>query len=761
MTQQNTPYPSQYVSPEQKATKEYGLSYAQAMWSQFGGYNYYNSRLQTFIDARRWAEGLQDTNDFKDIWSLYKSGDTAYANLDYTSIAIVAEKVDKIRKRILNLPYEIQCEAIDRLSIMEKDRIKNEYYVKMALKDYDKQLKEQYGEGLFGDEHIPETKEELDIFFSLNFKLASEISFQEAIKYTFKMCNEEELRGKLITDLITIKIAATRTTLDQNLKPKAEYIDPVQLVVPFTYYDDFSEINQAGHVVYKSIEEIKQEDTLGQLSSKDLQEIENQFKGSVSAGRLLNYKPVYYQNWWNNQVSSAAPVMEFEFLAFDLIKYKGRTTKQNRRRIEKLPFDYKEKDEPISIKGVLYEIGATRRYVGKWIIGTTYLYGYGLAPNQVFPKRQGRDDLSSTLSYNIVAPNQRDMQNRSHVMRMMESARQMQISLMGIQREIAAAAPTGYQINYDALINFMDGGGEEAKDPKKLLQVMFQRGILLYGGQDESGKPLPPPVQPIGGIRGDAITTYIMLYDFHNRRMEEMIGNSAATPDPDSLVGIQKLSALSADNSLGTIIDAYRKLWKQTAVQTAALIQSIASEKEMEVYTRALGDPYTRILKIGKEYSAMEMGIDIEFRPVEEQKYIMQSYINNLIKSNVPFKGSDMLMINELATKDWKLAYAYLREMERQEEKKAIEKSQMDSQMNAQVQQQSAQMAAQMAQMTEQTKAQAEIMVKQAEHQMEMEKMKAEKLYDADLIELKGNVDLEIVEKNNEAKPKQTTDLLK
>ena len=118
MSQQNTPYPSQYVSPEMKATKEYGLSYAQAIWSQFGGYNYYNSRLQTFIDARRWAEGLQDTNDFKDIWSLYKEGDTAYANLDYTSIAIVAEKVDKIVKRILNLPYEIQCEAIDRLSII-------------------------------------------------------------------------------------------------------------------------------------------------------------------------------------------------------------------------------------------------------------------------------------------------------------------------------------------------------------------------------------------------------------------------------------------------------------------------------------------------------------------------------------------------------------------------------------------------------------------------------------------------------------------
>ena len=94
MSQQNTPYPSQYVSPEQKATKEYGLSYAQAIWSQFGGYNYYNSRLQSFIDARRWAEGLQDTNDFKDIWSLYKEGDTAFANLDYTSIAIVAEKVD-------------------------------------------------------------------------------------------------------------------------------------------------------------------------------------------------------------------------------------------------------------------------------------------------------------------------------------------------------------------------------------------------------------------------------------------------------------------------------------------------------------------------------------------------------------------------------------------------------------------------------------------------------------------------------------------
>jgi hypothetical protein len=344
---------------------------------------------------------------------------------------------------------------------------------------------------------------------------------------------------------------------------------------------------------------------------------------------------------------------------------------------------------------------------------------------------------------------------------MMDISIQLHISLMGIQREIAAAAPTGYQINYDALINFMDGGGEEAKDPKKLLQVMFQRGILLYGGLDESGRPLPPPVQPFGGIRGDAIQTYIMLYDFHNRRMEEMIGNSAATPDPDSLVGIQKLSAISADNSLGTIIDAYKKIMKQSAVQIANLIQSICDEQEMEVYTRALGENYTRITRLGKEHSLMEMGIDIEFRPVEEQKFIMQSYINNLIKSNAPFKGSDMLMINELATKDWKLAYAYLREMERQEEEKQAKKAQSDMQMNAQVQQQSAQMAAQMQQMTEQVKTQGEIAVKTAEHQMDLEKLQVEKQLDADLIELKGDIDLEIVEKNNSAKPKQTSDLLK
>lgn len=761
MPQQTTPYPSQYVSPEVKNSPEYGLSYAQAIWSQFGGYNYYNSRLQNFINARRWAEGLQDTNDFKDIWALYKRGDVSYANLDYTSISIVAEKVDKIRKRILNLPYEIQCEAIDRLSIMEKDRIKNEYYVKMALREYDAQLKEQYGQGLFGDEYIPETKEELDIFFSLNFKLSTEIGMQEAIKYTLKKCDEEDLRGRIIRDLIEVKMACTRTILDDNLEPMIEYIDPVQLVVPYSYYDDFRDINQAGHVVYKSVEQIKQEDTSRMLSSKDLEEIENMFKGSASAGRLLNYKPVYYMNWWNNQVSSSAPVLEFEFLAFDLIKYRGRTTKTGRRRIENMGYDYRPKqDEPINIQGVLYEIAATRKYIGKWVIGTKYIYNYGLAPNQVFPKREGRIDLSAQLSYNIIAPNQRDMQNQSHVMRMLESARQMQIALLGIQRDIASSMPAGYAINVDALMNLMEGQGENGHDPQEALKIMYQRGIGLYGAKNEDGTLNPPPISPIGGLMNTSIQSWMQLYDFHNRRMEEMIGNSAAAPDPDSLVGIQKASALSADNSLGTIIDAYKAVWKKSATQIAANIQSIAGEKEMQVYSRALGDHYTRIITIGKEYSMMEMGIDIEFRSTEEQKFILQSYIQKLIASNAPFKGSDAIMINELATKDWKLAYAYLREMERKTEKTESEKAMQLQQANAQVQQQSAQMAAQMDMQAQQVKAQSEIAVKQAEHQMELEKLQVQADLEIQQIDRKGLIDMEIVDKQ-ETRKKQTSDILK
>ena len=87
-------------------------------------------------------------------------------------------------------------------------------------------------------------------------------------------------------------------------------------------------------------------------------------------------------------------------------------------------------------------------YGGRFIIGTEYIFDYGVKKN--IPKNV--HDLSRTrMSYSVVATNMRRMIPKSMVSSIIGFADQLQITHLKLQQSIAKAKPDGLIVDIEGL----------------------------------------------------------------------------------------------------------------------------------------------------------------------------------------------------------------------------------------------------------------------------------------------------------------------
>src|SRR3990167_7100176 len=96
---QETPSPNQFPSPfetpEKKKTDAYGLDYAKAIWATYTkDQTWWNTRKQRDIINRKYAEGLESIEKYKDRLDL--KGDSSFLNLDFNPTTRIANLVDNV-----------------------------------------------------------------------------------------------------------------------------------------------------------------------------------------------------------------------------------------------------------------------------------------------------------------------------------------------------------------------------------------------------------------------------------------------------------------------------------------------------------------------------------------------------------------------------------------------------------------------------------------------------------------------------------------
>ena len=318
----------------------------------------------------------------------------------------------------------------------------------------------------------------------------------------------------------------------------------------------------------------------------------------------------------------------------------------------------------------------------------------------------------------------------SLVRRMIPFADLIQITHLKLQQVIARVVPDGVFIDADGL-NEIDLGTGNNYNPEDALRLYFQTGSVIGRSftQDGDFNNARVPITQLNSNSGAAKTQMLITnYNHYMDMIRSVTGLNEArdgsTPDPNSLVGIQKLAALNSNTATRHILEGGLYLYRSLAEALTYRVADILEYSDFkEDFINKIGKYNVSILGDIADLYIYDFGIFVEVSPDEEQKAQLESNIQMaLSKGDINLEDAiDIREIHNIKVANQLLKMKRIKTQER-EDKMAQQKQEALGQQQLQSQQFAAQSA--MQQLEAETN--AKMQIKQAEISFEIQKMHEE-----------------------------------
>jgi len=378
-------------------------------------------------------------------------------------------------------------------------------------------------------------------------------------------------------------------------------------------------------------------------------------------------------------------------------------------------------------------------------MGTNIILKWELAKNMVRPKSSSQHALSN---YVAVAPRMYKGVIESLVRRMIPFADLIQVTHLKLQQVIARTVPDGVYIDADGL-NEVDLGTGQGYNPEDALRLYFQTGSVIGRSYTQEGEfnQGRVPIQQLTSNSGASKTQMLIAnYNHYLDMMRAVTGLNEArdgsTPNPDALVGVQKLAALNSNTATRHILDGSLFIYRSLAEALTYRIADVLEFSDFkDDFINKIGKYNVSILNEISDLYIYDFGVFIELSPDEEEAARLEQNVQvALSKGDINLE--DAIDIREI--KNIKLANQLLKvkrkakqEADRQKE---IEKQQLISQS----QQQSQQLAGQIAMQKMEAENMYKMKYKQAEIAFEIEKNKTEAQLKSQLMEQEFQYNMQI-----------------
>jgi hypothetical protein len=719
-----TGFPTQFVSDSEKASVEYGLQIGQAIQYEWfrkdGNQCRYYGQWRDFHRLRLYARGEQSVQKYKN--ELAIDGDLSYLNLDWTPVPVIPKFVDIVVNGMSDRLFKVKAYAQDAMSQSKRTKYQDVIEAQMVSKDILEIVQERTGISAFtiDPEDLPSTDEELSLYMQLNYKPAIEIAEEEAINTILDENKYLDIRKRVDYDMTVIGIGVTKHEFLLGSGVQVSYVDPANVVYSYTEDPYFKDCFYWGEIKTLPIIELLKIDPT--LTDAQLEEI------SKSSQNWYNYYNVaqFYQN--TIFFRDTTTLLYFNYKTTKKIVYK-------KKYLEGGGVRYIEKDDSFNPPTDMMEDGKFERvektidvwYEGVMVMGTNYLLKWELAQNMVRPKSSSQHALPN---YVACAPRMYKGTIESLVRRMIPFADLIQLTHLKLQQVIARTVPDGVFIDADGL-NEVDLGTGNAYNPEDALRLYFQTGSVIGRSYTQEGdfNNGRVPIQQLTSNSGAAKTQMLIAnYNHYMDMIRTVTGvneaRDASNPDPNSLVGLQKLAALNSNTATRHILEGGLYIFRSISEALTYRIADILQYSDFkDDFISRIGKYNVSILNEIKDLYIYDFGIFLEVAPDEEQKAQLEANIQMAL-SKGDINLEDAIDIREI--KNLKLANQLLKvkrvKLQEQRDKMEMTKQQMVAQQQMQIQQMSAQSAMQKIQAEGQVKMQ----VKQAEVAFEIERMKAE-----------------------------------
>ena len=719
-----TSFPSQLATDAERASDEFGLQVGQGIqyeWFRKDGNSCrYYSQWRDFRRLRLYARGEQPIGKYKN--ELAVDGDLSYLNLDWTPVPIIPKFVDIVVNGMSDRLFKVKAYAQDAMSQAKRSKYQDMIESQMVSKDILTTIKEKTGVDTFmmDPEQLPETDEELSLYMQLKFKPAIEIAEEEAINTIFDENHYDDLRKRLDYDATVIGIEVAKHEFLQGTGVQISYVDPANIVYSYTEDPFFKDCFYWGEIKTLPIGELMKIDQ--SLTREDLQEI-------------TQYSQAWYDYYNVSQFSEnsmfnrdTCTLLYFNYKTTKKVVYKKKTLEGGGSRII-------EKDENFNPPTEMMEEGNFEKiektidvwYEGIMVMGTNILLQWRMSENMVRPKSASQHALPN---YVACAPRMYKGVIESLCRRMIPFADLIQITHLKLQQVIARTVPDGVFIDADGL-NEIDLGTGNAYNPEDALRLYFQTGSVIGRSftQDGDFNNARVPITQLNSNSGAAKTQMLITNMNHYVDMIRSVtglneARDGSNPDPNSLVGLQKMAALNSNTATRHILDGslyvYRSLAEALTYRVADILQYADFKDE---FANQIGKYNVSILEEIKDLYIYDFGIFIEVSPDEEQKAQLEGNIQMAL-SKGDINLEDAIDIREI--RNIKLANQLLK-MKRIKTQERLEKNEMQKQaMIAQQQLKSQEMAGQVAMQKIDLETRSKMQIKQAEVAFDIQKMEKE-----------------------------------
>jgi len=735
-------FPSQLATDADKASEKFGLQVGQAIqyeWFRKDGSNCrYYDQWREFHRLRLYARGEQSVGKYKN--ELAIDGDLSYLNLDWTPVPIIPKFVDIVVNGMSNRLFKVKVYAQDAMSQSNRSKYQDIIEGQMIAKPILNQIKESTGFDAFtiDPDKLPETDEELSLFMQLHYKPAIEIAEEEAINTMFDENHYDEIRKRLDYDATVLGISIAKHEFLQGSGVKISYVDPANVVYSYTEDPYFRDCFYWGEIKTLPISELMKIDQ--SLTKDDLQEITQYSQGWYDYFNVAQF--------YENSVFSrdTCTLMYFNYKTTKKIVYKKKILDNGGSRI--IPKDDTfnppiEMMEENNFEKIEKTIDVW--YEGIMVMGTNILLQWKLSENMVRPKSASQHALPN---YIASAPRMYKGAIESLVRRMIPFADLIQITHLKLQQVINRVVPDGVFIDADGL-NEVDLGNGAAYNPEDALRLYFQTGSVVGRSftQDGDFNNAKIPITQLNSNNGTGKTQMLITnYNHYMDMIRTVTGLNEArdgsTPDPNSLVGLQKLAALNSNTATRHILDGGLFIYRSMAEALTYRIADILEYSDFkDEFINQIGRYNVSILNDIADLYIYDFGIFIEVAPDEEQKAQLEANVQMAL-SKGDINLEDAIDIREL--RNLKLANQLLK-MKRIKKQEREEQMQMQKQaMIAQQQLQSQQMAAQTSMQNMQGQLQMKMQMKQMETEYTIKIMQVEAELKSHLMAEEFNYNLEL-----------------
>lgn len=682
------PYPNHDVDPAKK-DGEWCMQYAKAAYYDFS-FTYpkgiFANNGGDYQKNRLYALGKQPITQYKKWLGVDSATNNTWLSNDWTIRPIVSSLRDKAISRLMKEDYGIVCTPID---ILAKTEV-TEYYSDMKAKLAIRQLMIQQNPELASHPLItmqtgePLDIEELEMRIELGEQFNRSKDAEMAIELGLYENNYTSCRRAIYEDLFDYGVAGFKDWLGSDNKPKFRRTNPENVVISYAKDGTFSDIVHAGEQIDVPLVELATvKDDEGNLvfTEKELEEFASTIVGKFNNPTILGRSNGYFKPYDKFKCK----VLDIEFFTYNTYSYNDATDEYGNSDFRKAANGRGKNSPKYKRRKIQYV------YKCKWVVGTDKYYDWGMCYDQ---KRSVNDKerAKTKLSYHFRAYNFYEMKAQSFMDRLIPYLDEYQLTIMKVQNFKNRAVPSGFWIDLEGLENIALSKGGAAMQPKEILQMFFDTGVLVGRSRDAQNNPMFQNSQPIIPIQNTLLNELVGYFQDLQRivmEMEKIIGYNDATlgqANPKTLVPGYEMAQQSTSDALYPLAWAEESLSLSLAEAVMCRTQQGLKKGGISGYAPAINTNSLRFIEVNPELSLRDYGIVLQKRTTDDQKAWLLQQMQMDIQNGFLDTSDAVMLVNTKSAKEAQMIWAYrVRKAKERAQQYELEKIQMQSDANAQV----------------------------------------------------------------------------